>query len=156
MLTLPAEIRNRIWEMCVSGRGGCHGEEGVSPYSIFIGIAASKRPAVEWLSSQAAVQPQITRVCRQIRDESLGLFYGTNQFEIELIAWAIDSDDPERYCHASSWLRAIGPENTKHLGHMKCTVSYWRSRHWAKEKAVALLKEVRVPQNVIDCMKFTR
>ena len=49
-----------------------------------------------------AQQPDLTRVCRQVRDDTLPMFYGSNHF-------VLDGD-----CYGTSyrkWLRVIGPRN---------------------------------------------
>ena len=83
--TLPAEMRNRIWELSVAGE---------SPISIHTS------PSMRYL----ALHP-ITQTCKQIRDEALDesplMFYATNTFEtvirdayLERSELAEDEQDP--------------------------------------------------------------
>lgn len=51
------------------------------------------------------MQPAVTRVCRQIRDESLPLFYGVNVFDFHVHRCDFD--------YFFEWMRNIGVQNRK-------------------------------------------
>ncbi|TKA75036.1 hypothetical protein B0A49_02183 [Cryomyces minteri] len=59
----------------------------------------------------ALAQPPLTRVCRQIRNESLPIFYGGNTFRAFC-------DDPLTISAFGSWLRLIGNDNCALLRHV--------------------------------------
>lgn len=56
-------------------------------------------------------QPEITKVCRFIRSETLPLFYGVNIFR----ARYCDLFDPKPLPSLIPWLKAMGPENRRSL-----------------------------------------
>lgn len=62
---LPAELRNKIYRLVVSDN---------KPLTV-----CARSPGYH-----KAIQPPITRVCRQIRDESLTMFYHCNEFVFEV------------------------------------------------------------------------
>ena len=68
LLELPAELRNRIWEQVIVKEG---------PISL---APASDLADGEELETGA--QPALSRVCRQIREETLPMFYAHNIFRL--------------------------------------------------------------------------
>ena len=70
-------------------------------------------------SEISAAQPTISRVCKQLRAETLPIFYSSNRFLAEL-------GDPEDLATAKNWLLAIGDENVRHLRHL--VLSGWTRR----------------------------
>ena len=69
LLSLPAELRNHIWEYAV-----------VEAKSIKIRPVRNHKDDNEPIETGA--QPGITRVCSQIRGECLPMFYGQNTFRL--------------------------------------------------------------------------
>lgn len=67
-------------------------------------------------------QPAITKVCRQLRQETLPIYYGANEFVIPAqVAWTQDAWMARvrvSYPLAKRWLRAIGPDNVRLLRHV--------------------------------------
>ena len=130
LLALPAEIRNWIWELCVvhferRSFQGSFGLKKATQVPIFIETILVDTPPgnVDYTprpphDSKDAIQPAITRVCRQTRNEAMQLFYSMNEFELEVLPWYAAStpyEDRAVYCMASRWINAIGAKNAKHL-----------------------------------------
>lgn len=90
LLRLPAELRNRIYELALTRQG---------PRKM---IKAWDRPGR---------QPGLTRTCRAIRAEALPIFYSINEFLTSPLC-------PEDEQVMSAWLRAIERENREHLDHV--------------------------------------
>jgi hypothetical protein len=92
-LSLPQELRDHIYELAlVKPRNTI---TMLSNYSCF-------------QSEVSAAQPALARVNRQIRQETLPIFYSANLFLAEL------SDETDLDT-AKRWLQAIGDENVKSL-----------------------------------------
>ncbi|KAK5119417.1 hypothetical protein LTR85_007517 [Meristemomyces frigidus] len=101
-LDLPAELRNRINEDVVIKPGG--GEIEIRPVYYAPHHGQSQQPA-------------ITRVCRQLRRETLPMYYAANRF-VTSVGWMynVEEDLPEKA--VSKWLEAIGEESSKHIRHL--------------------------------------
>ncbi|KAK5705570.1 hypothetical protein LTR97_002689 [Elasticomyces elasticus] len=114
LMDLPPEIRNRIFEHVVSSHNVC------SDASTTIDLQGLWRRGAPY--KYAAAQPAITRVSRQLRKDTLEMFYNVNQFVIELTGlytWDLASVGD---CKASQWLEAVGRQ---HAAAMKnITVKY--------------------------------
>ncbi|KAM3417275.1 hypothetical protein BST61_g5531 [Cercospora zeina] len=119
---LSAELRNKIYELALAHD---------TPLAV-----CKKHPDPD----STAVQPPLTRVCRQIRDEALGMFYQFNTFVMELISsqiWKWPADDKwgfplerlkekEQRCddteHAPTWISEILDRRTWEVSEwLKCT-----------------------------------
>ncbi|KAK5732233.1 hypothetical protein LTR17_010679 [Elasticomyces elasticus] len=102
-LELPREIRNLIYEYAVK----FYGRQGRD--TIRLGASSSKLLCSDILS---AVQPAITRVSRQLRKDTLPMFYNVNNFAVKTLdrhAPAI-RDGSSQVCR---WLRCIGAEKAR-------------------------------------------
>ncbi|OQN95559.1 hypothetical protein B0A48_18494 [Cryoendolithus antarcticus] len=136
-LNLPAELRNRIYDLsgCLQVKCdqkkkfgfvstihadlaslhklGCPNDSGLSLipvplgmsyYSLVLSLPGTKSTrTIHSYNRSVAQQPDLTRVCRQVRAETLLVFYGTNHF-------VLNGDS-----HGASyrkWLRIIGPTST--------------------------------------------
>ena len=87
---LTPELRNRLYEMIL-----------VKPEVIDFtdsGDHTELRTAVQ--------HPALTRTCRQIRTESLAIFYELNTFL---------TDSQYCFCGTQSWIQVIGPQNRSRL-----------------------------------------
>lgn len=97
LLSLPAELRNYIWELVV-----------VRDQPI------DATPVAQYISPsyvQGLVkQPPLSQVCRSVRQEVVSIFYGSNDF-IAGLKFEQDAVNLEK------WLTAIGERNR---GYMKC------------------------------------
>lgn len=62
-------------------------------------------------SEVSASQPAISKVSKQLRAETLPIFYSSNLFLAEL-------SDPADLATAKNWLAAIGDGNVRHLRHL--------------------------------------
>lgn len=71
--------------------------------------------------SDEPCQPAITRTCRQLRQDSLPVFYALSNFKI-VILYAL----PPNFTVPKNWLRAIGAENAKHI--TRLDIDYRRSK----------------------------
>ena len=72
LLSLPPELRNRIYEIVV--------KIDVSPINICL-----------WNAVKIDKQPAITRTCRQIRNESLPMYYQLNTFCFDASEWYLEA-----------------------------------------------------------------
>lgn len=70
-------------------------------------------------SEVSAAQPTISQVCKQLRMETLPVFYGSNRFLAELG----EAEDLET---ARNWLATIGDSNVRYLRHL--VLSGWTRR----------------------------
>ncbi|KAK4955079.1 hypothetical protein LTR10_007273 [Elasticomyces elasticus] len=111
LLALPSELRNRIWELCVIKPISQDADEPCRDHAI---VAAGRRLSEV---QHAVQQPPLTRVCCQVRDETLPMYYSGNVF-----AWSrFDRSfgvDPyasravlNRHCAVVHWAEAIGERN---------------------------------------------
>ena len=110
LFRLPAELRNRIYELVLKE----------TPH-FFVRCACCVP------SDHNATQSPLTSTCRAIRSETLGIFYG-NDFCLV------------RKLHAEAWLLAIGSANRKLLGHvfMPGSISTWQVRPWGPDRIRSL------------------
>lgn len=101
-LFLSAELRNRIYDHLLIKR--CHTKENVY-----------EQRSIDILSENAVNirQPPITRICKQMRRETLGIFYGGNKFEAMLYTLNFEAND------AIQWLRAIGNTNARMIKQLR-------------------------------------
>nr|OQO31671.1 hypothetical protein B0A51_01161 [Rachicladosporium sp. CCFEE 5018] len=62
-------------------------------------------------------QPALTRVCRQLREELLPVFYSIHHFHIELDQLRNSSNKPRRTFNNSidGWIRGIGDTNLRYM-----------------------------------------
>ncbi|KAK4944693.1 hypothetical protein LTR10_015863 [Elasticomyces elasticus] len=103
LMDLPPEIRNRIFEYAVSSYSVCSYARTTTDLQGLWCIGELYR--------YAAVQPAITRASRQLRKETLEMFYDANHFVVELIgwnSWKLTNIGDHR---VSQWLEAIRPQN---------------------------------------------
>lgn len=126
LLSIPPEIRNRIC-MLVLVLGGpltpSDGEKG--PEGIRM-IEVADSEIMEWRGSDYTEyhnygteawlkQPPLTRVCKQLREETLPIYYGANTFLMHV--WENESEKikgrtQKLYSQGTRpWLKSIGEEN---------------------------------------------
>ena len=87
ILALPAELRNRIYTYVVAS------PESLLLYSHWVGVDK---------------QPAVSSVCRQVRNETLGLYYSLNTFQLHI--------HPNLDVNVfTRWIDAIGPHNARNL-----------------------------------------
>ena len=84
ILDLPPELRNKIYETVLNSE--------------------------EEIDITTDQQPSITKVCRQFRQESLGLYYSRNEFKFRT-----SSKDENALKPVTNWLQRIGPHNCLYL-----------------------------------------
>ncbi|KAF2208527.1 hypothetical protein CERZMDRAFT_101276 [Cercospora zeae-maydis SCOH1-5] len=117
---LPAEIRNDIYKLVLKAD---------KPLAI-----CSKSPDL-----YTAAQPPITRVCSQIRAETLQMFYHSNTFSAEIMSdvhWNASPDDDviQRADEIEEWFRCTSPKYLGGIRHLwlvivspeSCELSYNR------------------------------
>lgn len=75
-------------------------------------------------------QPAITRVSRQIRQETLPIFYGANQFVIYMNIRSHERHDIVSVPGATAWFETIGPQNFKMLKSLVLYYGEYRGRKW--------------------------
>ncbi|KAK5732228.1 hypothetical protein LTR17_010674 [Elasticomyces elasticus] len=125
LMDLPAELRNRIFEYTVSCRTGCKGRATIELQGLYSGGKPYK-----W----AAAQPAVTRVSRQLRKETLEMFYGVNHFIVELTRLETFEVETIGDHKASQWLEGIGPQ---HAAFMKA-ISINYSLHALQELGTSI------------------
>lgn len=121
-LSLPAELRNRIYELVLITFDDENEEGGLLSTDITLRCPARVR-------SSLGCQPSLSRTCRTIRAETLPIFYGCNEFRhsineapfallveklsagtgIGAISWTLRNG--KLLGNAGAWLRAIGRDN---------------------------------------------
>lgn len=90
LLSLPPELRNRIYEYVLTRR------HRLLPW---------KRQNIY------PVEPALTRTCRQMRSEALGVFYHDNTF----VAPVLETDKQVTVERAIGWYKRIGAANAEFL-----------------------------------------
>ncbi|KAK4892302.1 hypothetical protein LTR27_009136 [Elasticomyces elasticus] len=113
-MELPAEIRSLIFEYAVS-------YEAWPCYDITT-IHLQGMRCTDSRYGTPAAQPPITRVSRQVREETLAMFNGVNHFLIELCPHKTAQGHVVA-ASGKSWLDAIGEKNVKMI--KKVTIQYW-------------------------------
>jgi hypothetical protein len=117
LFSLPRELRDIIWEYVITdGR----------TIPIFQEIYD---PCREDLSPY---QPALCRVSRQIRSESLPLFYSRNTFLVRLTRFHYErrSADGKHFNAAAQWIKSIGDPNLQSLQTLEFEVSYKAQDHY--------------------------
>lgn len=94
LLKLPPELRNYIYELAL-----------VEPYTMDL-----EAEDVAGRIAEVVLQPDLTRTCKQIRQEALPIFYGRNTFEIYVCSdWPGEHAEP--FLVLPRWLHLIGAAN---------------------------------------------
>ncbi|KAK4950757.1 hypothetical protein LTR10_010750 [Elasticomyces elasticus] len=104
LLTIPPELRTRIWELAL---------EITDTPPVIRRDSANKDETLKVRSynvDDQAVQPSLTKTNRQVRVETLPMFYGRNTFEVG-------------YGLGSKWLNCIG-KNGIHLRSLSEAIVY--------------------------------
>ena len=104
---MPRELRDRIYEFAVR-----HPKRE----PILIGIdyfAAAWTFNMIW--SSGTHQPNITKVCRQLRSEALPLYYQLNEFAVSLEEPTDELDGDFGEAYFARWLKSIGPRNFMYI-----------------------------------------
>lgn len=113
---IPAELRNAIYGYCV-----------VKPEPISISDKAN-------LS-----QPEITRVCKQLREESLPIFFGQNTFEHVHPNGGSATVLRSLTC-LKTWLDNVGTKNLSLIRKMTIVVQKYATEPWSDTLLVAMLQ----------------
>lgn len=103
LLSLPPELRNRIWAYAMKPSGGQSREPLI--------IHRSRWYDRRLMSGKSAMQPALTKVNRRIRSESLPMFYGRNILTIEY-------DNSGGSDRALQWLKSLG-KNAKFIQELR-------------------------------------
>lgn len=98
-LTLPRELRDHIYELALVDRETTRQHEGAR-----IPIRAGSY----------SVQPALTKTCRQVREETLVIYYGFNTF-YSMIEWDASQSAFIMEPGLVNWLKSIGPDNTSKI-----------------------------------------
>lgn len=96
LLELPKELRDHIFSYIL-----------IKPQNTITMLSNSHC----FQSEVSASQPTISKVNKQLRAETLPIFYSSNTFLAEL-------SDPEDLTTAKNWLAALGDRNIRHLRHL--------------------------------------
>lgn len=121
-LDLPRELRDIIYRYTVRPADGLaiyHTAKYWShPASRHLSGISKDCACKQWICTRrgcASRQPAITAVSRQLRHESLAMFYAVNEFVFKIeVVWEhrVWVDDLQ---HLRVWLEAIGVENVSHI-----------------------------------------
>ena len=83
-------------------------------------------------------QPELTKVSKQVRDETLSIFYGNRSFLFTLMNTEIDG------LTVRKWLRTIGKENAAKLRTLKIVYRTKADRRYVKEDLMREMKKLGV------------
>ena len=98
----------------------------------------------------SAGQPPMTRVCRQMREEALGLFYGINNFGFRFTS---RGDKPRvQKCIATRWLRCIGSTNVERVKGIVLP-SCWLYTVVEIREIIDWSKDAGMPGRLLDTME---
>ncbi|KAK5137950.1 hypothetical protein LTR08_005746 [Meristemomyces frigidus] len=108
-LDLPRELRDRVYEFAVA--------PDKDAVTINLDYWQCGDLEIDVFMDKGPLQPPITKVCRQLRCEALPLYYELNEFAVSLevlnaFGTKVPVDGP---AVVARWLKAIGPENIKHI-----------------------------------------
>ncbi|KAK5687712.1 hypothetical protein LTS10_001852 [Elasticomyces elasticus] len=117
LMDLPSEIRNRIFDSAVSNMRRKNDKATIDFHT-----GSSYGDFYRW----AAAQPAITRVSRQLRKETLEMFYDVNHFVVKLTDWTTWKHTSVEDHKASQWLGAIGPQHAASIKAIILTYSQHR------------------------------
>ena len=137
LLSLPTELRNQIYRLVV-----VVDEDNVGGVARDTAICISPIPyrshvcdLTDW-----RYQPALTRVSRQVRAESLPVYYGENEFVA--FAWfRTGKRFPVGGPDLEAWLRGMGSANMKLLHH--CVVRGL----WPRVTGVSVAMNLRFPRS---------
>lgn len=126
-LDLPTEIRNRIYEYV----------EACAP------LQGPILPSIcQHHNVRLAVQPKVTKVSRQLRNEAIPIFYASNKFEVH-----IHRCDFQFFF---DWMDKIGFDNRKHLRN----VSVHLMDRWVCGEALVHLVRWRAKTTGLENLSF--
>ena len=170
-LSLPAELRTRIYELVTIPQS-----DRETNYET--GYTFRKQPAIRIgcrniLGSASrhmqntpagrncrgwALQPSITRISRQVRTESLPVYYGANEFFFEPYDRKENANTPVEFPYVQRWLKAIGPENRNLLKTVSIRGGSLNYRWYSARRFVALMAKrgIDLPDNVVSSFHLTR
>ena len=134
---LPAEIRNRIYAYALVRdtplKFQCYHSQ------VWVNLRGVIQPSLSGTSFEDLVkrlnlllkervvsQPALTCASKQIRGESLPVFYGANSFEYVLSQYSCSIDGAE--CGRLDWLVAIGTQNRLFMQELKVSPG-WNQSH---------------------------
>ena len=117
-LSLSPELRNQVYELALipdgDGDGNVTGSKAIDVKSV--------RP--NWCSSRPgwALQPALTKVSRQIRQETIPIYYGKNIFVTHCYIRDADPQGTEKWQFENSgfhwWRKMIGTANMDLVKHL--------------------------------------
>lgn len=127
-MTLPSELRIHIYELILVADKGEPGPNGTR----LIQIGELKQDVLDRISEDENLeysfrykattawieQPSLTRVSKQLRAETLPVYFGGNTFIINLDRFETSGRGMEMYYsfrNGEKWLRQMGPHNRKLL-----------------------------------------
>ncbi|KAK3658348.1 hypothetical protein LTR56_001759 [Elasticomyces elasticus] len=128
LMDLPAELRTSIWEYAVTAACRLHVGGNDDPDD------GADRPTLE-------VQPAITRVSKQIRKESLALFYTLNKFAGSVEVHLDDGIEQP----LAKWFQAIGDEHAALVKKNNFRAWYWCNIHPDG------MRSAKKPRLLLDC-----
>lgn len=128
LMTLPSELRNAIYEHLLVAEEGEPGPNGTK----LIQIGELKQDVLDRIDEDENLedsfrykattawieQPSLTRVSKQLRAETLPIYFGVNTFIINLDYFETRARGIEIYYsfkNGEKWLRQMGPHNRKLL-----------------------------------------
>ncbi|KAK3113835.1 hypothetical protein LTR53_008473 [Teratosphaeriaceae sp. CCFEE 6253] len=126
LLSLPAELRNRIWRLLALFEPEC---DPLADHRITVALMRARFPEgsspqeckPETFGTAFRYPPAVLRVCRQIRSEALPIYYGANEFYGRL---SLDDLGTPLQNHGTykqeinSWLAKIGKQGAGRIKHL--------------------------------------
>ncbi|KAK5732229.1 hypothetical protein LTR17_010675 [Elasticomyces elasticus] len=112
LLDLPNELLDRIYEYAVTYHCSFDKDDTTIAFRSFCSNFSDEHPAK---------QPAITKVSRQVREATLGMFYKLNQFYIRLTTLD-EVKVMDGTFQACQWLESIGAQNVESIKNI--TIQY--------------------------------
>ena len=92
----------------------------------------------DFVRELSVCQPDLTKATRQVRDETLTVFYGSSTFVLTLFDISIDGAAIE------SWLQAIGAQSTSYLRRIKIIYRRKKTAKYIKKKLLSTMEQLGI------------
>ncbi|KAK3067925.1 hypothetical protein LTR53_014897 [Teratosphaeriaceae sp. CCFEE 6253] len=126
LLSLPAELRTRIWRLLVLFEPEC---DPLVDHRITVALMRARSPAgsphqdckPETFGTAFRYPPAVLRVCRQVRSEALPIYYGANEFYGRLSLDDLGTRKRSQGTYKqeiNSWLAKIGKQGAGRIKHL--------------------------------------
>ena len=110
--SLPAELRNQIYELVLLQAGGRE-PTLIATNTTYINLQRPEPPKL----------PGLLATSRQVRREALSIYFGANRFRAELLIKETEHFDLLLSSSIWKWVHAIGYENASKIKHLEIKIS---------------------------------